>query len=350
MSGPICPIWNLNNVSLGETSDGSSARLSQVTLTINAGSTAIIGYSGSGKTSLLNLLTEFDRPTAGSIEFAAPRAFAAAPAIAPPTASTGHALPLFWVPQDGGLWPHLSAIDHLQTVAPQSKHCEQLLAAFELEHRSSAKPGQLSQGEKARLSVARCLAANPAVMVMDEPLAHVDPGHIERYWQIIRDHCERNATSIVFATHSPEWVLSEAETVVCLQAGRVDYTGPVDRLYYEATTPGLASFLGATNWFTPDDAHRWLPGFQLDSACVRPECLRVIASENGPFVVEDSRFLGSLAEVVVRDPNSDLSRKFRHRPSRDELSPGQRVNVEIVARDASLMDERFERPVTNGRG
>lgn len=334
MSGQL---WKLDDVTLGDTSDGPSARLSQVSLNVNSGSTAIIGYSGSGKTSLLNVLTQFDRPVSGRVEFFAPES---------------HALPLFWVPQDGGLWPHLSAIDHLKTVAPTNKHSRQLLAAFELDHRCKAKPGQLSQGEKARLSVARCLAANPAIMVMDEPLAHVDPGHIERYWQIIRDHCERNGTSIVFATHSPEWVLSEADSVVCLQCGRVDYTGPVDRLYYEAPTPGLASFLGATNWFTGDDAQRWLPDCELDSACVRPECLRVVASVGGPFIVEETRFLGSLAEVVVRDPVSDLSRKFRHRPSRDELKPGQQVTIEIIPRDvgpASDQPDDRTKTLTNGR-
>lgn len=319
-------LWKLDDVALDGTSDSGRAvsRLSGISLTIRSRSTAVIGYSGSGKTSLLNLLTQFEQPTSGRIEFTPPR---------------DHALPLFWVPQDCGLWPHLSAIDHLRTVAAAGRTGEQLLAAFDLDHRSKAKPGQLSRGEQARLSVARCLAANPAVMVMDEPLAHVDPGQIDRYWQIIRDHCRRNHSSIVFATHSPEWVLSDAQTVVCLRNGSVDYTGAVEQLYYEAPTPALASFLGATNWFTPADAGRWLGDCELDSACVRPECLRVVPGEDGKFVVTESRFLGSFAEVIVSDPESELTRKLRHRPSRDELKPGQRVAIEIISQELSLVTE-----------
>jgi iron(III) transport system ATP-binding protein len=323
MSGQL---WKLDNVSLGDhsNSDGSGSRLADISLTLRAGSTAVIGFSGSGKTSLLNLLTRFERPTSGQIKFTAP---------------ADHPLPLFWVPQDCGLWPHLSAIDHLRTVSPTDQTGKQLLADFDLDHRSAAKPGQLSRGEQARLSVARCLAANPAVMVMDEPLAHVDPARIDRYLQVIRDQCRRNNSSIVYATHSPEWVLSDADTVICLRNGRVDYSGAVDQLYYQAPTSALASFLGATNWFTPQDASRWLPDYELDSACVRPECLRVVPRDGGQFIVTETRFLGSFAEAVVSDPETELTRRLRHRPGRDELNPGQRVAIEIISQEFSLVGE-----------
>src|SRR5213595_1285740 len=81
------PLWTLSQVSLGP------ARLEGISLAIEHGVTAIIGWSGAGKTSLLNLLVGFERPDRGAIT--------GAPRVA-------------WVPQNGGLWPHCTAREHLE--------------------------------------------------------------------------------------------------------------------------------------------------------------------------------------------------------------------------------------------
>src|SRR5512142_2008575 len=92
-------LWSLSYVSLGR---GDGARLKSLTLDIHPGVTAVMGASGSGKTSLLNLLMGFERPTRGTITNT--------------ISSLGRALPLYWVPQEGGLWPHLTAAQHLRVV------------------------------------------------------------------------------------------------------------------------------------------------------------------------------------------------------------------------------------------
>ncbi|MFM7867619.1 MAG: ATP-binding cassette domain-containing protein, partial [Planctomycetaceae bacterium] len=79
-------------------------RLRGVTLRIDAGVTAILGYSGAGKTSLLSLLAGFERPTAGCIERGG-------------QLSGGGALPCYWVPQSGGLWSHVSVRGHVELVS-----------------------------------------------------------------------------------------------------------------------------------------------------------------------------------------------------------------------------------------
>jgi len=88
-------LWELQRVSLG-------TRLRDVTLTIEPGVTAVLGQSGAGKTSLLNLLVGFEPVDDGQIATGFTRG--------------EHALPLFWAPQDGGLWPHLTARQHLEAV------------------------------------------------------------------------------------------------------------------------------------------------------------------------------------------------------------------------------------------
>ena len=87
-------------------------RLTDVSVTVHAGTTAVIGRSGAGKSSLLHVLAGFETPTHGSVQA---------------NLGTGtERLPLFWSPQDGGLWPHLSVLAHLEAVAPLGRHGDEI--------------------------------------------------------------------------------------------------------------------------------------------------------------------------------------------------------------------------------
>ncbi|MBI5760303.1 MAG: ATP-binding cassette domain-containing protein [Planctomycetales bacterium] len=310
------PLWRLNDVTLRGV---GRARLDRVSLEIRTGSTAVIGYSGAGKTSLLNLLVEFERADDGVIEF-----------VKPPDRSR---LPIFWVPQTDGMWPHLTVVEHLTTVLPHDASttaANELLAAFDLSSLRDARPDRLSQGERSRVAVARALASHAAVLVMDEPLAHVDPARVGTYWNVVRDHCRATATSLVLATHSPEIVLHEAERVVCLNDGRVVFTGAVADLYHQPPSAELARFLGPINWFAPDEATGWLSISVTSDVCLRPERLSIASSPAGHHVVRASRFAGSVAEVELADEQASRVKTLYHRPSGDELRPGDRVVVQAV--------------------
>jgi iron(III) transport system ATP-binding protein len=104
-------------------------------------------------------------------------------------------IPLFWVPQNGGLWPHLSAEQHLLSVNKSKELADEILSSLDLEHRKAAFPDELSQGERSRLALARALASNADVLLMDEPLSHVDPVRKPGYWDIVtrltNDHLPR---------------------------------------------------------------------------------------------------------------------------------------------------------------
>src|SRR4051812_35132222 len=180
-------LWQLQAVGLGR-------RLNDLTLSIESGVTAVLGHSGAGKTSLLNLLVGFETPDSGEISAQFERG--------------AHAIALFWVPPDGGLWPHLTVAEHI--VAVTKTDVNHWLEEFDLVNRRDSRPDTLSAGEQARLSVARALAADAAVLVMDEPLVHLDQNRAGKYWQIIRRHLAVKGTSLVFATHSPKSVLAEA--------------------------------------------------------------------------------------------------------------------------------------------
>lgn len=309
-------LWKLQGVALR---GRLRPRLDDVSLEIAHGTTAIVGYSGAGKTSLLNLLTGFETPDAGRVEFTAD--------------NSARRLPVYWAPQTGGLWPHLTVSEHLQTVAAAAGEpaIEDLLRDFDLTETAEERPDSLSQGEQSRLAVIRALASGAAVLVMDEPLVNVDPARFPKYWKAIRHHCDATATSLVVATHDPATVLREAGAVVCLHEGRVAYCGGVEELYYTPATSELAAFLGPANWMTSEARRRWLDDIAPGDRCLRPEQIEIAASPNSRFVVRQSTFAGSLAEVELVDEQSEEVRTFVHRPAGNSLRAGERVSIKVLA-------------------
>ena len=325
------PLWQLEGVGLGR-------RLRDITLRIEPGVTAVLGHSGAGKTSLLNLLIGFEQPDAGKLTAEFNRGL--------------HRIPLFWVPADGGLWPHLTVAEHIaavvETNADPAAETSRWLEKFDLAHRRDRRPDTLSAGEQARLSVARALAAEAAVLVMDEPLEHVDPSRTGKYWQIIRQHLAGKNSSLIFATHSPRPVLAEARRVICLRDGRLHYDGEVETLYWHAATPELAGCLGEANWMEPEAARLWLQSQESKARCFRPEQISVQPDRDSPFVVESARFQGTIAELELRHEPTGAIRMFYHRPSSNHLARGTRVVLKTLLCLLFFLNVVGCRPSANG--
>ena len=320
------PLWRLENVVVGGL---VRPRLDAVSVEVVAGTTAVLGISGAGKTTLLNLLCGFARPHGGRVENLLPE--------------TNGRLSLFWVPQNDGLWPHRSVREHVAQVMPRCeapagqklasgtrprtprRSVDEWLAAFDLSDHADKSPEQLSHGERNRLAVVRALASGAAVLVMDEPMAHVDPARINDYWKVIRDHCRETETSLIVATHSPEVALSEAEQAICLRGGRIVYSGPMHELYHSPRSPDEAALLGPANWFSPAEARHWLGdhGGRGTAVIVRKQ-LAITAAETGPYVVEEARFAGAFGEVALSDEQTGASRRFlspAHGPRTENREP-----------------------------
>ena len=312
------PLWKLERVTLG---GRCRPRLADVSLEIGTGVTAILGHSGAGKTSLLNLLVGFEAPHRGTIVSHCDR--------------SGSRLPLFWGPPDDGLWPHLTVEQHVRAVLPESPVAagwlDKLPDAFGLSDKIGRFPDQLSQGERARLSLVRALSSDAEVLVLDEPLVHVDPAGARRYWEALRHFLGESArTAVIFSTHSPEVVLREAEQVVCLSEGRVVYAGSVKQLYYDPPDHDLAWCLGPANWIDDGERTDWLAGHAAGRRCYRPEQVRVAPADSGPLVVQSAAFSGSVGETELLDERSGRARQVFHRPVGDVLRAGQRVAVHVV--------------------
>ena len=280
-----------------------------IDLAIPAGRTVLLGPSGAGKTSLIEVLVRFAAPNGGTMRGPAKIA---------------------WVPQDHGLWRAHTVREHLTLVGATEAECDTLLETFDLGRLRDLHASILSVGESARLSVARALAQQAPVIVMDEPLAHVDTARVGKYWRTIREHIARTGASFVFATHSPEIALAEAEHAICLNEGAVVFSGEVSELYEQPASEELANFLGPANWMTPDDARRWLGSEWPEARCIRPERLLVEPVASGTEAVTGSRFFGSHAETDLRAADGN-TRTFIHRPT-DPPATGTRVKLRALLR------------------
>jgi len=308
-------LWNLRDVRL---EGPMRPRLNDVSLRIQAGVTAVVGASGAGKTSLLNVMVGFESIAAGTATFT------------PPADSR---LPLFWVPQDDALWPHLSVQQHLRVVSPQrnasSESCRQLLDAFDLSDQRDVLPDRLSQGERSRLSLARACATDAAVIVMDEPLATVDEIRAREYWSALRQF-RGESTALVFASHGVESVVREADQVVCMADGQVRHAGATQPLYHRPDTRELAEFLGPVNWFAPSDAAEWLANAPTDTVCCRPERIAVELSSDSVLRIAGVSTGTAMESLVVVNQKTQVKRTMLHRMTHSSFKVGDGVVFRLL--------------------
>ncbi len=218
----------------------SGFRLGPLSLDVASGSkTALIGPSGSGKTTLLRCLAGLERPAQGTIQFGdrlmnSPRAF-----VQPRERKIG------FVFQDGALWPHLTAERQLRFVEPSLTRTSaiDLLERVGLAHLADRRPSQMSGGESQRLALARALAGEPHVLMLDEPLHSVDVHLRDELALLIRRVAEEANLTLLVVTHDREEAFAIADELIVLLDGQVVESGSVTKLLREPCTAFGAKFL-----------------------------------------------------------------------------------------------------------
>jgi ABC-type nitrate/sulfonate/bicarbonate transport system ATPase subunit/DNA-binding beta-propeller fold protein YncE len=303
-------LWHCHDLRLG-------ARLHIPELTISDGFTAIIGASGAGKTSLLDILVGYQRPDGGRCD--------AQGVLAKSTPA--------WVPAGGGLWAGVTVREHLRAVCPseRSADIDDLIELVELGHRVDAKPEQLSAGECQRLALARALAHPAPVLVLDEALAHIDSRRVEQLWAAVVDRLCASGRSCVYATHDPSEVIATADRVVVLEGGRLHWAGSVAEAYATPPDPATGQLLGPINWISNMESVE----FQLRPGPLRPERLHLLPADDGPCEVLEHRFLGSHARSRLRGPQGGECTVV-HRPA-GALSVGDRLKLVVLGLMACLL-------------
>jgi osmoprotectant transport system ATP-binding protein len=198
--------------------------IAEVTLKIHAGETVVlVGRSGSGKTTLLKLINRLLLPTEGSVLVQEQRTSDWDPI----RLRRG----IGYVIQDAGLFPHFSVAENVGLVPKLEKwepdrimsRVEELLTLVGLEPQkfASRRPHELSGGQRQRVGVARALAADPPILLMDEPFGALDPVTRAELQREFSELTRRLGKTIVFVTHDIREALLLASRIVLLEAGRV---------------------------------------------------------------------------------------------------------------------------------
>ena len=229
---------------------GSFEALNGVNLDIQPGElVALLGPSGSGKTTLLRVIAGLEQPDSGRILFNGDDT----------TATRVQEREVGFVFQHYALFRHMSIFENVAfglRVRPRASRPPEadikervmaLLKLVQLDWLADRYPHQLSGGQRQRIALARALAIEPKVLLLDEPFGALDAKVRKelRRW-LRRLHDEINLTS-VFVTHDQEEALEVADRVVVVNHGRIEQVGTPDEVYDHPATPFVFEFLGDVN-------------------------------------------------------------------------------------------------------
>lgn len=214
---------------------GGRAVLESVSFELRAGERlAVLGPSGAGKTTLLRLLAGLDAPASGTIAIGGKTVSGNGRVVTPPE-DRGVAL----VFQGLALFPHMRASAQVE-LAVRGKNRGQVAAGLldrvGLGKRLGAYPHELSGGERQRLALARALAQEPRVLLLDEPFGELDPDKRGEIRDLVRALLDRSRTTLVLVTHAREDVFALARRVLVLENGRSVAEGEIEALVREPRT------------------------------------------------------------------------------------------------------------------
>jgi sulfate transport system ATP-binding protein len=296
---------------------GDFVALDDVSLNVESGSlTALLGPSGSGKSTLLRVIAGLETPEVGDVFISGKEATA----IAPQKRGVG------FVFQHYAPFTHMTVWDNVafglsirrRPKREIAERVDRLLELVQLKGLGRRYPAQLSGGQRQRMALARALAPEPEVLLLDEPFGALDARVRKelREW-LLRLHDETHVTTI-FVTHDQEEALDLSDSIAVMNNGRIEQVAPPRELYDEPANAFVMSFVGPVN--------------RIGQAWVRPHDIELTHEPNGSTreaQVERIVRLGFETRVdLVRDDDERLHVQLtRDEADLLELEPGDIVYV-----------------------
>ncbi|MFD0965587.1 thiamine ABC transporter ATP-binding protein [Seminibacterium arietis] len=180
---------------------------------------ALIGPSGSGKSSLLNLIAGFELPSQGEIWLNGKNH----------TYSEPHLRPVSILFQENNLFPHLtvqqnialSLTTHSKLNSKQLEQVENAASAVSLQNFLKRRPTELSGGQKQRVALARCLLRDKPILLLDEPFSSLDPDLRSEMFNLIDQLCNEKQLTMLLVTHQPKELEGKIDRTLLLEKGRI---------------------------------------------------------------------------------------------------------------------------------
>ncbi|KPJ99398.1 MAG: hypothetical protein AMS20_15615 [Gemmatimonas sp. SG8_28] len=315
--GMTTPYLQLNNLTKRF---GDQIAIDDLTLDVERGTVlALLGPSGSGKTTTLRLLAGFERPDAGSIVVDGKDVTAMSPAQRR----------FGMVFQHYALFPHLTVGENIafglseRSAADRRLRVAEVLEMVDLADFAEREVTALSGGQQQRVAVARALAPEPRVLLLDEPLSNLDPGLRERTRRELRQALAQTHVTTVFVTHEQDEAFALGDCVAVINRGSLEQVGSARDLYEHPATRFVATFVGRASVISGTVASRdrvrvlggieWpaeLSGALREGAAVsvvvRPEALRFTEGVGVGGTVVECRYTGARAFFLVQTEGEEL--------------------------------------------
>jgi sulfate transport system ATP-binding protein len=305
---------------------GAIVACDNLNLDIPAGElVALLGPSGCGKTTLLRIIAGLETPDSGSVLFHGEDA----------TFADVRERHVGFVFQHYALFAHMTIFENVAfglRVRPKAERPSEaqieakvmeLLKLVQLDWIADRYPHQLSGGQRQRIALARALAVEPKVLLLDEPFGALDAKVRKelRRW-LRRLHDEMHVTS-VFVTHDQEEAMEVADRIVVMNHGRIEQEGTPDQVYDHPATPFVLQFLGDVNLFHG----RLGQAAGSEVSYVRPHELDIVAApEPGTWPV-------TLSQTLTVGPNTRLEFKRQ--------DDGSYVDVELARETWTELRDRL---------
>ncbi len=275
--------------------------------------TVLFGPSGAGKTTLLRMLAGLDRPREGAIAFRGRPWFDSVRGVclAPQQRRAG------FVAQDYALFPHLTVAANI-AYAARSGQSREYLKAFGLADLAARLPGAISSGQRQRVALARALAAEPALLLLDEPLSALDAAARTRTRRQLRTMLLESHVPTIVVTHDRMEAVALGDWIAVMAEGRVRQCGPVGDVFRRPADAQVAESVGIENVLPARIVERAgglltleTGGAKLQSidageagpvvACIRAEDV-ALSSELSPVSSMRNRLTARVTSVTLEGP------------------------------------------------
>ena len=342
---------------------GATQVLRDINLKVEPGEFfALLGPSGSGKSTLLRLIAGFNRNQAGRVLIDG-RDVSAVP---PWQRNVG------MVFQNYALWPHMTVAQNIAfgleerrlPTADIKRRVAAVVELVELNGLEQRRPGQLSGGQQQRVAIARTLAIEPQLLLLDEPLSNLDAKLRLQTRQELKKLQRRLNITTLFVTHDQEEALTTCDRIAVLDQGVIQQVGTPLALFDHPQNRFVSQFIGSTNLFAgqflagdtgPSFASPALGLLALPSALVapsepsdiafRPHAVRLCSAEQPALaghlqlsgVVHHQEFLGAFLRYEVRVGSALVLADQAHVRGQPSLPLGTAVSLLIPATEIRFM-------------
>jgi len=316
---------------------GSFKALDDINLEVNSGELlALLGPSGCGKTTLLRIIGGLDVADSGRLLFHGEDV----------EQRDARGRNVGFVFQHYALFRHMTVFENvafgLRVKPKKERHNEaeivrrvhELLDLVQLDWLHDRYPAQLSGGQRQRIALARALAVEPKILLLDEPFGALDAQVRKelRRW-LRRLHDELHVTS-VFVTHDQEEALEVADRVVVMNKGRIEQIGTPDEVYVAPATPFVYQFIGNVNLFHSRDHAPWSDQHGDAVAYVRPHDIDISTTPQDDTALQvEVKLVRAIGSVVRVEVALESSREFieielsRERFDAAPLASGDKVFI-----------------------